>query len=463
MFLGPEVAGEKREGDAERQNGPSIFRARESLAQDCIIDERTISYRRSKNDIMAETFYVYAYFEPGAETPFYVGKGMRYRSRIHLKQSHNPAVARKIIDLRLAGLEPEVKLLFFGTDDECKREEIHLIQLFGRRDLGWGPLLNCINGGDGLVGRLRGEAELELLRGAAKRQWASDTGRRKKIQGIKHSWQEHSTRENRLLGALKSGATLRMKILANPEERRRLSQQMKNAWKKPGYRERAVATAKARWSSPKKRAEMSARIRRKYEIDTSYRQRISAAVRERMKDPAVRQKFLAACADPASRAKISAARRGKDNLSESLKDEVSRAKAKLSQDVCAIRRLHANGQSLTKLARLHSVSWVTVYRAIRGIRRAYKEGAPDAASIKRTILRNRQAGARQRRRLSQSDVAELFRMRASGMSMRELANAFDVSRRTIQNILAGDTYLDWQPNKARQPSNFKLRSRKTYG
>ena len=168
-----------------------------------------------------------------------------------------------------------------------------------------------------------------------------------------------------------------------------------------------------------------------------------------MKDPAVRQKFLAACADPASRAKISAARRGKDNLSESLKDEVSRAKAKLSpQDVCAIRRLHANGQSLTKLARLHSVSWVTVYRAIRGIRRAYKEGAPDAASIKRTILRNRQAGARQRRRLSQSDVAELFRMRASGMSMRELANAFDVSRRTIQNILAGDTYLDWQPNKA---------------
>ena len=118
MFLGPEVAGEKREGDAERQNGPSIFRARESLAQDCIIDERTISYRRSKNDIMAETFYVYAYFEPGAETPFYVGKGMRYRSRIHLKQSHNPAVARKIIDLRLAGLEPEVKLLFFGTDDD---------------------------------------------------------------------------------------------------------------------------------------------------------------------------------------------------------------------------------------------------------------------------------------------------------------------------------------------------------
>jgi Helix-turn-helix domain of resolvase len=92
---------------------------------------------------------------------------------------------------------------------------------------------------------------------------------------------------------------------------------------------------------------------------------------------------------------------------------------------------------------------VTVYRAIRGIRRAYKEGAPDGASVNRTILRNREAGARQRRRLGKTDVAQLFQMRTSGMSMRQLASAFDVSRRTIQNILAGDIYLDWQPNKAK--------------
>jgi hypothetical protein len=259
---------------------------------------------------MAEMFYVYAYFEPGAKTPFYVGKGMRYRSRIHLKQSHNPAVAQKIIDLRLAGLEPEVKRLFFGSDDQCKHEEIRLIQLFGRRDLGRGPLLNCTNGGDGFVGRLRGEAELELLRTAAKQQSSSESGRRKKLEGIKRSWQEHSTRENRLLGALKGGATLRMKFLADPQERRRLSEQMKKAWRKPGYKERAVATAKTRWSSPNKRAEMSARIRRRHELDPTIRHRISAAVRERLKDPAVRQRVLAAARDPVRRAKISAARKG---------------------------------------------------------------------------------------------------------------------------------------------------------
>jgi len=94
-------------------------------------------------------FYVYAYFEPGGKVPFYIGKGVRHRSRVHLSRSHNSAVARKIAALRGNGFEPEVRLLYFGTDEQCKLEEIRLIRLFGRRDLAAGPLLNCTDGGDG--------------------------------------------------------------------------------------------------------------------------------------------------------------------------------------------------------------------------------------------------------------------------------------------------------------------------
>src|SRR5438067_8067714 len=147
---------------------------------------------------MASNFYVYAYFEPGAQVPFYIGKGTRYRSRIHLSRSHNAAVTQAITDLRCNGFEPEVRLLHFGTDEECKSEEIRLIRLFGRRDSTGGPLLNCTDGGDGTTRRVRRTSELELLRAAASRQWNNASSRAKKIAGIVESWRNPTTRENRL-------------------------------------------------------------------------------------------------------------------------------------------------------------------------------------------------------------------------------------------------------------------------
>src|SRR5205823_5521671 len=121
-------------------------------------------------------FYVYAYFEPGGKVPFYIGKGVRHRSRVHLSRSHNSAVARK-------------------------------------------------------------------------------------IAGIIESWRNPTTRENRLLGAIKGGAALRDRILANPAERRRLSEQMKRAWRRPAFRQRATAAAQTRFATAQARAEMSAKIR----------------------------------------------------------------------------------------------------------------------------------------------------------------------------------------------------------
>ncbi len=314
---------------------------------------------------MASNFYVYAYFEPGAQVPFYIGKGTRDRSRIHLSRSHNAAVIQAITDLRCNGFEPEVRRLYFGTDEQCKSEEIRLIRLFGRRDVAGGPLLNCTDGGDGTTKRLRHDVELARLRAAARRQWNNKSARAKKIAGILASWPDATTRENRLLGAIKGGATLRTRVLANPAERQRLSDQMKRAWRSPGYRQRAIATAKARMSDAK-RAELSAIIRHKHASDPTYRQRISAGVKERLKDPAVRKRLLDASRDPVRRAKISASRKGRNNMSEALLERVSRAKRKLAKDIHIIRQLHLQGRSIQTLAREYGVSYSTISRAIRG-------------------------------------------------------------------------------------------------
>ena len=76
-----------------------------------------------------------------------------------------------------------------------------------------------------------------------------------------------------------------------------------------------------------------------------------------------------------------------------------------------IRQLHSQGRSIQTLAREYGVSYSTISRAIRGVRRAYREGAPELAVVKEAISRNRERGARQRRRLEETDVAEVFRIR----------------------------------------------------
>jgi len=60
------------------------------------------------------------------------------------------------------------------------------------------------------------------------------------------------------------------------------------------------------------------------------------------------------------------------------------------------------------------------------------------------MRRNRGTGARQRRRLEGSDVAELFRMRAAGVSLRRIAVKFQVTHRTVMNILSGRIYRDYR-------------------
>jgi len=81
-------------------------------------------------------FYVYAYLRTDG-TPYYIGKGTRYRIQAKTHVAFVPPEERR-------------KILFHGlTNQEAVETEIALIHCLGRKDLGTGCLRNQTNGGDG--------------------------------------------------------------------------------------------------------------------------------------------------------------------------------------------------------------------------------------------------------------------------------------------------------------------------
>ena len=94
------------------------------------------------------TFYVYAYLrsrdsENGKSgSPYYIGKGQGSRRfRMHGK--------------RKAPTDSTLNVILSDnlTEEEAHQEEVRLIKLHGRIDLGTGCLRNLTNGGEGQAGR----------------------------------------------------------------------------------------------------------------------------------------------------------------------------------------------------------------------------------------------------------------------------------------------------------------------
>lgn len=99
-------------------------------------------------------YYVYGYFEPGFETPFYIGKGRRTRATDHLwiyKQSASQCLFYEWLrDLAARGITPDVRLLHEDmADEDAKAKEVELITFWGRIDTETGCLTNQTAGGDG--------------------------------------------------------------------------------------------------------------------------------------------------------------------------------------------------------------------------------------------------------------------------------------------------------------------------
>jgi len=98
-------------------------------------------------------FYTYAYLREDG-TPYYVGKGSKYRAYYKKRNEVKPPKDKsKIIFLK--------KNL---SEEEAFKHEIYMINVFGRKDLGTGILRNKTDGGDGIFNLIRTKEHMDALR-----------------------------------------------------------------------------------------------------------------------------------------------------------------------------------------------------------------------------------------------------------------------------------------------------------
>lgn len=96
--------------------------------------------------------------------PFYIGKGKGKRKTNTLSEKRNMFKKSIIEKIKNNGLKPIRIVLENNLSEEIAFEtEKKLIKLIGRRDLGYGPLTNFTNGGEGTSGIIQSE-ETKLKR-----------------------------------------------------------------------------------------------------------------------------------------------------------------------------------------------------------------------------------------------------------------------------------------------------------
>lgn len=108
-------------------------------------------------------YLVYELWNPIKDEPFYVGKGQDNRPSYHIKEaqksSTNDTNRHKIHTIRKIlrdGYNVDIKIVFrTKIEQDALDREIELIALYGRADLGLGPLTNMTDGGEGTSGTIR--------------------------------------------------------------------------------------------------------------------------------------------------------------------------------------------------------------------------------------------------------------------------------------------------------------------
>ena len=149
-------------------------------------------------------FYTYAYLRED-RTPYYIGKGKDDRAyKKHKNQIKPPKDKSRIIFLKQN-----------LTEDVAFKHEIYMIDVFGRKDLGTGILLNKTNGGDGPSGAIRSPETKAKMSAALK-------GENHPLYGKFHSPETKAKMSEAMKGnAHKLGKTL------SEETKRKMSEAMK--------------------------------------------------------------------------------------------------------------------------------------------------------------------------------------------------------------------------------------------
>lgn len=221
-------------------------------------------------------FYVYIYRDPRLtknKQPVYVGKGTGDRAWYHWTKRvrHNKGFGAFLALLRREKLEPIVEIVKDGLDEaEAFYEEMHLIALFGRRDLGTGTLFNLTDGGEGFSGAVRTEEWKQNISEALKTQeqrsrqsiatsecWANPEWRERTVTAIRQALKDPEVIARREAG--------KAAFVHTEEFRQTMSAATSQMWENPKYVEKVVASQKEVQGTPEARSVKSKNSKKLWE------------------------------------------------------------------------------------------------------------------------------------------------------------------------------------------------------
>jgi len=169
-------------------------------------------------------YYVYAYIREDG-TPYYIGKGKKYR--VYTQQSHHIPVPKN-----------RSRILFLETNlsnvGACALERRY-IEWYGRKDIGTGILRNLTNGGEGADGyKLSAERckEMSLARIGKKRKPHSEETKQKMRESALKLGPVSEERKEKLRKP-KTLTEKRKKFIETPkseETKQKISETLKNNW-----------------------------------------------------------------------------------------------------------------------------------------------------------------------------------------------------------------------------------------
>lgn len=235
-------------------------------------------------------FYVYVYRDPRPlkkGQPVYVGKGTGDRDLSHWsKGSHNKPFQDFLAHLKRKGLVSLPERVFeTEVEEEAFAKEIELIALYGRRNTNTGTLFNLTDGGEGVAGMRKTDAQ-KAVDGKFSREHWQDPEYRAKVVAAQQAAQ--STPEARAMKSENSA-----EAWANPEVRAKRQVGIKRSRSTDASKAKTSAQAKAQWSDPEYAAKQTANnqeIANRAEVKAAK----AAAAKALWADPVWKAKMLAA-------------------------------------------------------------------------------------------------------------------------------------------------------------------------
>jgi hypothetical protein len=109
-------------------------------------------------------FYAYVYRDPSRNSePFYVGKGSRVRALGHHRRTDRHPFVQRLQKMLREEVQPDIELIKAIDEEHAYFLEKCLVEIFGRKDLGKGTLLNLSDGGRGPIGKRLSDATKQRL------------------------------------------------------------------------------------------------------------------------------------------------------------------------------------------------------------------------------------------------------------------------------------------------------------